>query len=177
MTDQKHQQRFAALWHEHRGIALKVASIYARGSEDRHDLVQDIGMQLWRSFAGFDKRRAKFSTWMYRVALNVAISHVRRRYRSLDEGVEPLDEIHLETVGGGAAIAEPDERLDKLYAVIARLGELDRALMLLYLEDRSYGEMAGILGISETNVATRLSRIKQKLRRQMAGDASTPTGA
>jgi RNA polymerase sigma-70 factor (ECF subfamily) len=173
MQDTTHHRSFEALWREHRGIAFKVASVYARGADDRHDLVQEIGTQLWRSFARFDERRAKFSTWMYRIALNVAISQARREPWSDADRLEPLDAHHLETIGGGEPVAEPDERLAVLYAFIDRLDPLNRALMLLYLEDRSYTDMADILGISETNVATKIGRIKHKLRAQMAGAATT----
>lgn len=175
--DDEHQRRFADLWHAHRGIALKVASVYARGAEDRRDLVQEIGAQLWRSFANFDERRARFSTWMYRVALNVAISQVRRHARSGSDRLEPLREDHLETIGGGQAIAEPDARLATLYACIDQLGTLDRALILLYLDDRSHAEMADILGITTTNVATRIGRIKTRLREQAAPSDPHTTGA
>lgn len=167
------QQRFEALWREHRGIVLKVASVYARGAEARLDLVQEIGAQLWRSFASFDERRAKFSTWLYRIALNVALSHLRRE-SSGDGRFEPLDEAHLETVAGEPA-AEPDERLAALYAFIGELDALNRALILLYLEDRSYAEIADVLGISATHVATKINRIKTRLRSRMT--AATTTGA
>jgi len=164
------QQRFEALWREHRGIVLKVASVYARGAEERLDLAQEIGAQLWRSFAGFDERRAKFSTWLYRIALNVAISHLRRTGEA--SRFEPLDETHLETIAGESS-AEPDERLATLYAFIGELDALNRALILLYLEDRSYVEIAEVLGISTTNVATKINRIKQKLRGRMTAAAIT----
>jgi RNA polymerase sigma factor (sigma-70 family) len=166
MTARKHQQRFAALLHEHRKIVFKVAGLYSRNAADREDLVQEISAQLWRSFGAYDPARAKFSTWMYRIALNVAISQLRREHGSHADRFEPLELHHLETVGGESA-HEPDERLTELYAFIGQLDPLHRALILLYLEDRSYTEMAEILGISETNVATKISRIKQKLRGQM----------
>jgi len=105
--------------------------------------------------------------------LNVAISQARRWPEA--DRFEPLDTHHLETVGGGEGIAEQDERLVALYAFIGQLDPLNRALILLYLEDRSYTEMAAILGLSETNVATKLGRIKQKLRGQMT--AAQATGA
>ena len=164
--------RFETLWQEHRDIAIKVASVYARSAENRHDLVQDIAMQLWRSFTTFDESRAGFSTWMYRIALNVAISRARREPWAVADRLEPLDTHHLETIGGGEPIVETDERLAVLYAFIDELDTLNRALMLLYLEDRSYAEMADILGISETNVATKITRIKHKLRAQMTGAAT-----
>lgn len=173
MTARQHQQRFAALLHEHRRIVFKVAGLYSRTVADREDLIQEISVQLWRSFAHYDEQRAKFSTWLYRIALNVAISQARRE-RWVESGrFEPLETHHLETVGGGAAMAEPDERLTELYAFIGQLDPLNRALILLYLEDRHYAEIAEILGISETNVATKISRIKQKLRGQMTAPAST----
>lgn len=130
-------------------------------------------MQLWRSFARYDERKAKFSTWLYRIALNVAISQARRQRWSEYDRWEPLQRHHLETVGEAGAMAEPDERLTALYAFIGQLDPLNRALILLYLEDRNYAEMADILGLSETNVATKISRIKQKLRGQMASASST----
>ena len=165
MAAKQHQQHFEALLDQHRGIVFKVAGIYSRSVADREDLVQEISVQLWRSFARYDDRQAKFSTWMYRIALNVAISQVRRSGSETGR-VEPLQAHHLETVGG-EAMPEPDERLTTLYAFIGQLDPLNRALILLYLEDRSYVEIAEILGISETNVATKISRIKQKLRGQM----------
>ncbi|BFI95670.1 MAG: sigma-70 family RNA polymerase sigma factor [Rhodanobacter sp.] len=165
------QQRFEALWREHRGIVLKVASVYARGAEERRDLAQEIGAQLWRAFASYDERRAKFGTWLYRIALNVAISHLRRSGGEAAR-FEPLDEMHLETVAGETAM-EPDERLVALYAFIGELDALNRALILLYLEDRSYAEIADVLGISATNVATKINRIKTRLRGRMTAAATT----
>jgi len=175
MTARHHQQRFESLLQQHRGIVFKVAGLYSRNVADRDDLMQEISAQLWRSFGSYDQARAKFSTWMYRIALNVAISQARRERWSEGDRFEPLEARHLETVGGGESIAEPDERLTALYAFIGELDELNRALILLYLEDRSYGEIAEIIGISETNVATKISRIKQTLRGQMT--AVEPIGA
>jgi RNA polymerase sigma-70 factor (ECF subfamily) len=167
MNARESQQRFETLLHEHRKIVFKVAGLYSRTAADRDDLVQEISTQLWRSFGGYDPARAKFSTWLYRIALNVAISQLRRQRGADADRFEPLQMHHMETVGGGEEVAEPDERLIALYAFIGQLDPLNRALILLYLEDRNYTEMAEIMGISETNVATKISRIKQKLRGQM----------
>ncbi|MEW5306511.1 MAG: hypothetical protein WDW36_008970 [Sanguina aurantia] len=175
MTARHHQRRFEALLHENRGVVFKVAGLYSRSTADRDDLMQEISAQLWRSFGRYDEARAKFSTWMYRIALNVAISQARRQPWSEADRLEPLESHHLETVPGGEAVAETDERLVALYAFIGQLDALNRALILLYLEDRSYGDMALILGISETNVATKISRIKQTLRSRMTAPA--PAGA
>ena len=172
------QQRFEALLREHRRIVFKVAGVYARDRHDRDDLAQEIAAQLWRSFGRFDERCAKFTTWMYRVALNVAISYARNARRSGADHLEPLDPAQLETVAGPGntqhEAMERDERIAALHAFIARLDALSRALVLLYLEDHSYAEIADVLGISETNVATKLNRIKQKLRADMT---AAPIGA
>ena len=156
--------QFGALLQQHRGIVLKVASAYCRNPADRDDLAQEIAAQLWRSFPSFDPGKT-FSTWMYRVALNVAISFARSRTVreqhtvALDENVpDPIDE--------NAADAETDEHLALLYAFIDRLDALNRALLLLYLDERSHREIADILGITETNVATKISRLTRRLREE-----------
>lgn len=172
MTARHHQSRFEGLLREHRKIVLKVAGVYAHGA-DRDDLAQEIAAQLWRSFGSYDETRAKFSTWMYRIALNVAISHSRRQRGDPVARGEPLEERHLDTIGGGQVPVEPDTRIDQMMAFIGELDPLNRALVLLYLEDRSYAEIADVLGITETNVATKLGRIKQKLRSQMVGAQTT----
>lgn len=169
MTGDDLRTRFLALLREHHKIVLKVASVYARGGQDRNDLAQEIAIQLWRSFPRYDPER-RFSTWMYRVALNVGISFARRE-RTRGGRFEPL----ADPAGVAADVDEPDERLKQLHAVIAGFAELDRALILLYLEERPHSEIAAILGISETNVATKLGRLKQRLRGQMTGPAATGT--
>ena len=174
MNARQHQQRFELLLKANRGIVFKVAGLYSRSTADRDDLMQEISAQLWRSFGSYDETRAKFSTWMYRIALNVAISLARRQRWSEADRIEPLESHHLETLEGGEPADEPDERLVALYAFIGQLDALNRALILLYLEDRSYGEIAAVMGISETNVATKISRIKQTLRSQMVREAAKP---
>lgn len=168
MANGKRQQQFEALLREHQRIVFKVANVYAHDAHAREDLAQEIAAQLWRSFKSYDAARAKFSTWMYRVALNVAISHVRSAKRAGAEHLESLDGVHREAVAAGDAshveALQHDERIAALHALIDSLDALSRALVLLYLDDRSYAEIADVLGISETNVATKLSRIRQALR-------------
>lgn len=159
---------FQTLLHEHEGIVFKVAALYAHHVEDRRDLAQEIGLQAWRSFARFDPGKAKFSTWLYRVALNVAISQLRKANGAWNGRLEPLEQHHLDSVSVEPP-PDPDERLATLYDFIGQLDPLSRALILLYLEDKSYAEIAEILGITETNVATKIGRIKQTLRGHMAG--------
>jgi len=127
---------------------------------------QEIKAQLWRAFPGYDASRP-FSTWMYRIALNVAISQVRDAGQRERHAV-PLDESAHEVADERAAIPhEADERLRALQRCIDALGPLDRALMLLYLEERSYAEIAEVLGITATNVATKINRLKQRIRSGM----------
>ena len=153
---------FEQLLQSHRGIVYKVAGSYSRIASDRDDLAQEICLQLWRAFPKYDSRR-KFSTWMYRVALNVAISHLRRMPQSDEPRVVPLDELHLESLADPIS-GQQHAETEVLMTFIARLEPLHRALILLYLDDHSYADMAAILGISETNVATKINRIKNTLR-------------
>jgi RNA polymerase sigma factor (sigma-70 family) len=166
------QTRFSALLEQHRGIVFKVATTYCRHPDDRQDLVQEIAAQLWRAFPGYDPARS-FSTWMYRIALNVAISQVRCSIRRAP--AVPLDD-HQDSHPGfviddGSAQHDADQQLRALYAVIDRQSPLDRALLLLWLEDRSQREIADVIGISESNVATKLNRLKQRIRQQLADPA------
>ncbi|HEX6039199.1 sigma-70 family RNA polymerase sigma factor [Longimicrobium sp.] len=168
MSDSATQDRFVVLVDEHRKILYKVASAYCREPADRADLEQEIVAQLWRSFSRYDARY-RFSTWMYRIALNVAISYVRgesRRRRTLVPAEESILQVAADDAGH-----EPDERLPMLRAFIQQLGELDRALIILYLDDHRYDAIAEIVGISESNVGTRISRIKQRLRRELTQPA------
>ncbi len=167
------QTRFAALLEQHRGIVFKVAATYCRHRDDRQDLAQEIAAQLWRAFRGYDPARP-FPTWMYRIALNVAISHVRSS-GSRAPAVSLDDEMHDShpgfSVDDGTAQHEADQQLRALYAVIDKQSPMDRALLLLWLEDRSQREIAEVIGISESNVATKLNRLKQRIREQIADPA------
>ncbi len=162
-------QRFEALLREHRRIVFHVARMYAGHSDERHDLAQEICSQLWRAFPRYDETR-RFSTWMYRIALNTGITHLRQATTRAAH-FEPLSD-DLLAVTPDCPTGPDAERLAELDARIAQLGPLERALILLYLDDRAYAEIAEILGISETNVATRISRIKQRFRMQMTGTAN-----
>jgi RNA polymerase sigma-70 factor (ECF subfamily) len=152
---------FAQLLQSHRGILLKVAASYTRSPEDRADLAQEIALQLWRGFPSYEVGRP-FATWMYRVALNVAISQ-QRRARPL-RGHEPLDESHHGLIGDADVDAEERQRLELVQRAMQALGPLDRALLLLHLEGCSHRQSGEVLGLSESNAATRLGRIRQRLR-------------
>jgi len=161
---------FDELLDRHRKIAFKVANIYARSAHDRADLAQEIAAQAWRAFPGYEAQRS-FSTWLYRIALNVAISFARNARRR-DEHAVALDE-ELHDIGVDTTADEDgDERVRALHRVIDRFDPLNRALLLLYLDERSQREIAEILGITETNVATKIGRLKQRIRADMPADHS-----
>jgi RNA polymerase sigma factor (sigma-70 family) len=164
-TDQ--HTAFLQLIQDNKGILFKISNTYCHNRNDREDLMQEIVYQLWRSGQSFDTHR-KFSTWMYRIALNVAISFYRRQRRSglrIDFGGDLyLMELEDRTEGNG----EMEEKIDLLQQFISELSELDKAMMILYLEEKSYREIAEVLGITETNVATKLSRIKGRLKEKFS---------
>ena len=162
--EERRQKEFEDLLQSHQGIVFKVANTYCWHPDDRADLVQDIVAQVWRAWPRYDRTRT-FSTWFYRIALNVAISFVRKEVRHREISV-PFDE----TLHGTRAVpsSEIDEdRRRRLHSFIERQAPLDRALLLLYLEDKSQREISEILGITPTNVSTKVSRLKQKIRAEI----------
>jgi RNA polymerase sigma-70 factor (ECF subfamily) len=160
------RQTFLDRLQHHAGIVRKVAASYSSNPADRHDLTQEIMLQLWKAYPRYEPGRP-FSTWMYRIALNVAISFLRSNTRPIRQTM-PLDEIEMELADETAITPEMDERVALLQKVIASLDPLNRALLLLYLDDHSYREIAAILGLTETNIATKLNRLKQRVRREIA---------
>ena len=160
------KEEFIKSLEEHNGIINKISFAYTNNTDDRNDLKQEILIQLWKSYPKFN-HKSKLSTWIYRVALNTAISNLRKTKRRIRE-VE-LSEKHYQ-IPDPDNISESDDNLKKFYELIYRLNDLERAIILLYLEDLSYYEIAGIVGISETNVATKLSRIKLKLKNQFSSN-------
>lgn len=162
MSNPAAQDRFVALLEEHKKILYKVASSYCRNTAERQDLVQEMVVALWKSFGRYDDRY-RFSTWMYRIALNVAISFHRSEVRRTRHTV-PAGDFVLEIAAAAPESARPDDEFRLLQDLMQQLGELDRALLILYLDETRYDTIAEILGISETNVGTKISRIKQKLR-------------
>ncbi|MBB5716981.1 RNA polymerase sigma-70 factor (ECF subfamily) [Sphingomonas aerophila] len=156
---------FAGLIRDHAGIVRKVAAAYARDPHDRADLMQDILANLWAAWPRYDAARP-FPTWMYRVALNVALSRVRSVYRER-RVMTPLTSDH-DAVAATDPDHEANQALEALHATLARFDPLNRAVLLLYLDERSHREIGEIVGIGESAVGTRIDRIKQKLRRELA---------
>jgi len=156
------RQQFVALLEQHRRMVFKVANTYARLA-DREDLAQEIAAQLWRAFPAYDASRP-FSTWLYRIALNVGISHLRA-HATRERHTVPLELDLHEAADQHAPEPGADEAPRMLGEFIAQLDALNRALMLLYLDEHPTREIAEILGITETNVTTKINRLKERVRR------------
>ena len=163
MMDKDRTANFLDIVESNKGILFKVANSYCRNVEDRKDLVQEIILQLWKSFDNYNEI-FKLSTWIYRISLNVAISFYRKE-KSRKRISNPLTtDIFAFT---DTEISEDKEtNLGILNQLILKLNDLDKALMLLYLEEKSYKEISEIIGITETNVATKIGRIKSKLKKE-----------
>ncbi len=162
--EEEKKKRFTQAIENNKGIVFKVANSYCHDRASVDDLIQEILIQVWLSFDSY-KDSYKFSTWLYKVAFNVAISFYRREKRHLDFKKNKLTE--------AAIVAEDDnekealqQHLKLLHQLISEFKEVDRALVLLYLDGCSQREVASIIGISESNVATRMHRIKNKLKRK-----------
>ncbi|SFH48626.1 RNA polymerase sigma factor [Pedobacter insulae] len=152
------EREFLTMIQDNQRIIHKVCRIYRDSPEDREDLFQEIVFQLWRSYPSF-RGGSKSSTWLYRVALNTAMASFRKNKPNVISA-EYLPDIQFEDIN-----YEGNERQEKLLASIRQLSEPDRALIALYLDELSYQQIAGILGISENNVGVKLNRIKLKLQK------------
>lgn len=154
-------KEFTKLIKENKGIIYKICNSYCADKDDREDLAQEIVYNLWKSFDSFNTN-FKFSTWMYRIALNVAISFYRqekklKNHDSISENLIVFEENPEDK-------NEVENNLSLLQEFINELKEIDKAIILLYLDDKSQKEIAEITGFTETNVATKINRIKEKLR-------------
>jgi RNA polymerase sigma factor (sigma-70 family) len=161
MTKDAIKEQFIDILEENIGIILKISRVYAPIAQDREDLVNDITLELWKSFRKF-KGKAKISTWIYRVALNTSMNYKRKRskdrlFSSLnDSGMEPTVWLNEE---------ENSEEAAMLNRCIEELDDLNKAVILLYLDGHSHKEISVISGISKTNVGTRIGRIKEDLKK------------
>ncbi|MDU1889935.1 MAG: sigma-70 family RNA polymerase sigma factor [Dysgonomonas sp.] len=151
--------QFVQMIQQNEGVIYKVVSFYADKEHPIGDLYQEVVLNLWKAFPSF-RGESKYSTWIYRIALNTCVSFYRRNKKNVTYVDISFD--IPETV-------ENNEQIQKLYKLINRLGKIERALVLLYLDDKSYKEIGEITGITVTNVATKLSRIKEKLK-QMSNE-------
>ncbi|MDT0647393.1 sigma-70 family RNA polymerase sigma factor [Zunongwangia sp. F260] len=153
------KSQFIEVVKKNEGLIFKVVMLYTNSLQDREDLYQEIVFQLWKSFDSFAEK-SKLSTWMYRVAMNTAIYSLKSSKRKVD-----TVPINLETTRFAEVLARPEEdRLKLLYEHIQRLNLLEKGIILLFLEGKSHKEIAEIIGITTSNVGTKISRIKDKLK-------------
>jgi RNA polymerase sigma-70 factor (ECF subfamily) len=157
------QERFLNLVNAHQAVIHRIAWAYSTGRADHEDLHQEIVFQLWRSFPSY-RRESSPITWMYRVALNTAITSARKRARR--PNAVPID-LAGEPAAPPAAV-EPGD-IAALHRAIRQLSDVDRALVTCHLEELSYKRISEILGISETNVGARLTRVRAKLQSLIEG--------
>ena len=155
------EKEFVNLITNHAGLIYKICNIYCNDPEDKKDMFQEIVLQLWKAFPSFRKEAAA-GTWMYRVGLNTAISN----YRKTSQGL-------FKTALSKAVFQVPDpaqlsiegDNIASLHKAIATLNNIEKAIVMLYLEEKSYEEIAAIIGITKSNVGVKLSRIKSKLEK------------
>lgn len=155
------EHSFVTNLEQNQNIVHKVCRIYTNDQESHNDLFQEITIQLWKAYPKF-RGDAKFSTWMYRVALNTAITLYRRSKRSIKTA-------DLDTMNFRLKAEEYDEEVEQqlklMYAAVKQLNDIEKALVFLYLEDKSYKEIADTMGISEVNARVKMNRVKTKLQK------------
>jgi RNA polymerase sigma-70 factor, ECF subfamily len=157
------EKPFINLINDNQGLIHKVCMLYENDREARNDLFQEIVLQLWRSFPTF-RGEAKITTWMYRIALNTAISGLRKRGRTIK--TEDIHERHFNFSDFSDETQE--ENFQKLQWAIRQLTEIERAMIMMALDEIPYEEIAETIGITQNNVRVRMNRIREKLRKLMA---------
>ena len=160
MTKDKLSEQFLSVFEDNTGIIIKIARAFTRTSHDREDLINDIALELWKSFKSFNGN-SKISTWIYRVALNTSMNYKRKKKN--DTLFSSINDFKTET---SEWLYEQDdsEQSEILYRCIDELNELNKAIILLYLDGNSHDDISEITGISKTNVGTRIGRIKEQIR-------------
>jgi RNA polymerase sigma-70 factor (ECF subfamily) len=160
MTDSELKEQFLDVFEKNIGIIIKIARAYTKTVQDKEDLINDIALELWKSFGRF-KGDSKISTWIYRVALNTSMNFERKRKNERLSFPGDL----MQTSNLNWLIEQTDtSQFDILYQCIDELSELDKAIILLYLDGNSHNEISNISGVSKTNVGTRIGRIKEQIK-------------
>jgi RNA polymerase sigma-70 factor (ECF subfamily) len=154
------EQKFVADLEENQNIVHKVCKIYTNNQDAHNDLFQEISIQLWKAYPKF-RGEAKFSTWMYRVALNTAITLYRKSKRSIQ--TQDFDSV-LYKIESTQYDDTEEQQLKLLYKAVHHLSDIEKALVFLYLEDKNYKEISETMGISEVNARVKMNRVKNKLR-------------
>ncbi len=167
-NNEKEINNFLNLILDNQGIIYKICNIYANSEEDKNDLKQEIILQLWKSYPNF-QGKSKFSTWMYRIAFNTAITNIRKSKRHpVIQALSGTEQIFSEK----EEIDYLNEDINHLYKAISKLKDVEKAIVMLYLEEKNYKEIGEIIGISEKNVSVKLVRLKKKLKQLMIKQTS-----
>nr|WP_237690500.1 sigma-70 family RNA polymerase sigma factor [Salegentibacter lacus] len=145
---------------KHQNIAHKICRIYTNNQDSHNDLFQEITIQLWKAYPKF-RGEAKFSTWMYRVALNTAITLYRKKKRSIK--TQDFDTVDFK-IKAEEYDDETEQQLKVMYSAIQELNDIEKALVFLYLEDKNYRDISETLGITEVNARVKMNRVKTKLK-------------
>jgi RNA polymerase sigma-70 factor (ECF subfamily) len=160
MTDNRQKDQFLDILEKNIGIIIKIARAYSQTLSDKEDLINDITLELWKSFGRF-RGDSKISTWIYRIALNTSMNYKRKREKDRLLFLDDLKQIE----NLSWLIEHPDpSHSEILYQCIDELNQLNKAIILLYLDGNSHDEISDITGISRTNVGTRISRIKEQIK-------------
>lgn len=157
------EKEFLHIIQKNQGIIHKVCNIYCDTEDDRNDLFQEIVVQLWRSYPNF-RRESKVSTWMYRVALNTAITSFKKSKRRPDQNRLTYENFQIEDESYDT---ETEEQIKHLHKAVQNLTGIEKSIVLLYLENKKYEEIAEITGITQNYVRVKMNRIKKKLRKLM----------
>ena len=160
MTDSRQKDQFLDILEKNIGIIIKIARAYANTIHDKEDLINDITLELWKSFGQF-KGDSKISTWIYRVALNISMNYKRKKEK---DKLLFLDDLKQFESLSWLIEQQDSSHSDILYQCIDELNELNKAIIMLYLDGNSHDEISDITGISKTNVGTRIGRIKEQIK-------------
>jgi RNA polymerase sigma-70 factor (ECF subfamily) len=163
MTKDNVSEQFLSIFEDNTGIIIKISRAFTNTSHDREDLINDIALELWKSFEKF-KGDSKISTWIYRVALNISMNYKRKKEK--DSLFYSINDFKKEEIIPWLVEQEQESssELELLYNCIDELNEINKAIILLYLDGNSHDEISEIMGISKTNVGTRISRIKEQIK-------------
>ncbi len=157
------EKEFLQIIQKNQGIIHKVCNIYCDTDDDRNDLFQEIVAQLWKSYPSF-RNESKISTWMYRVALNTAITTFKKSKRRPDQSSLTYENFQIEEEKYDN---ETEENIKILHKAIQQLTGIEKSIILLFLENKKYEEIAEITGITQNYVRVKMNRIKKKLKKLM----------
>ena len=160
MKPQEQEAEFVSLLEENQNIVHKICRLYTQSEAEHKDLFQEISIQLWRSFDRFEGK-SKFTTWMYRVGLNTAITLYRKSKRRIN--TQEFDALEFKIKAEEYDDTE-EQQLKLLYKAVHQLNDIEKALVFLYLEDKDYREISETLGITEVNARVKMNRVKKKLK-------------